>query len=68
MSFEITIGYWLIPTLITFFVISCLIIWEIKQPPAYGYGAIVNGMVSLIVWMGFLFIPLLAWLIYFIVM
>lgn len=63
----ITFGSWAIPAVISLALLMGFFVWEAKQPPASGYGAIGDAFVTLLALAGTAIVALIVWLIWAIV-
>ena len=64
MTFSITLGWWLVPAIVTVCAFGAFALWEADQKPAGDYGRIGAAMVALIMFGGAVVVALVAWLIY----
>jgi hypothetical protein len=64
MHVEIVLGWWLLPTAVSFLAFGWYAVWEARQPPTSGYGAIGQGLGGLIVLLCAVFVSALAWIAY----
>jgi hypothetical protein len=65
MTFSITLGWWLVPVIVTVGAFVAYAWWESVQKPSGGdYGRIGDAVGGLIVFGGALILALVAWLIY----
>ena len=64
MTFSITLGWWLVPVIVTVGALVAYAWWESEQTPAGDYGRIGAAVASLLVFCGAIIASLVAWLIY----
>lgn len=64
MTFSITLGWWLLPVIVTLGAFGAYAWWQADQKPSGGYGRIGDALGSLIMFGGVLIVSLVAWLIW----
>ena len=64
MTFSITLGWWLVPVIVTVGAFVAYAWWESEQTPSGDYGRIGAVIGSLLVFSGAIIASLVAWLIY----